>query len=150
MVKTDVEKEKVALLITQPLLDEGYEIAQLSLARYKTSATLRLFLYGKDGLSLDECARLSRMIGDLIEGTDLLANGYTLEVSSPGLDRPLTELIDFRYRIGETVRVEFVEPKRKRLSGMLTGVEGENVLLEVDEETISLPVAEIKSAKIQF
>src|SRR5210317_1087543 len=102
-------KDQIIELIERPLAEEGAELADITLSQYKSSATLRLFVYSEVGTSLDECARLSRLVGDLIDGTDLLESGYTLEVSSPGLDRPLKTARDFRFRIGEKVRLEFAE-----------------------------------------
>ncbi len=91
---------------------------------------------------------LSHVVGNLIDGTDLFQKGYTLEVSSPGLDRPLKTARDFAYRIGETVTVQFVDPKRKKLTAKLVEVSGSSVELSDKDQTVMLDLAEIVQAKI--
>ncbi len=150
MSTVEREKEQVVGLIEAPLRTEGYELADVVLSKYKNKSTLRLFVYGKNGTSIDECARLSRMVGEIIDGTDLFASGYTLEVSSPGLDRPLTTEQDFRYRVGETVRIEFADGKRKKIEAKIVAATADVVTFEVDGEPVDVPLEEIKSAKIIF
>ena len=146
----DDEKELFTRLVEKVLHDEGLELADIVLSRYKSSTTARLFVYAVGGLTLEQCSHLSRVIGDAVEGTELFERGYTLEVSSPGLDRPLTTARDFRYRIGEMVRVEFVDPKRKKIVGELVGVNGEAVEISVNETRIELALSEIDKARIVF
>lgn len=146
----DKLKDEMRALLAAPLLDEGAEIADIVLSRYKQTTTVRLFVYSKAGTTLDECARLSRLIGDAIDGTDWFRNGYTLEVSSPGLDRPLTTALDFKYRKGETVRVEFIDSKRKKLTAEVLSASDAEVEFQYGEEILNVPLAEIKQAKIVF
>lgn len=137
-------------MVREPLAAEQCELADVVLSRYKSSVTLKLFVYGKEGVDLDRCARISRAAGELIDGTDWFEHGYTLEVSSPGLDRPLTTEQDFRYRVGETVRVLFIDPKRKKITAEIVSVENGEVTFADDSETTSVPVTEIKKATIVF
>lgn len=137
-------------LIEGPLSLEGCEVADLSLSRYKSSVTLKVYVYASDGVTIDRCARLSRIIGDVIDGTDMFAGGYTLEVSSPGLSRPLTTARDFRYRTGETVAVTFVDPERKPLTAEIVSADEESVQLRNSEQTFSVPLSDIEKAKIVF
>ena len=137
-------------MIKQPLLDQGFDIADVVLSRFKNTATLRVFVYSKGGVTVDECAQVSRLIGDVIGGTDLLEASYTLEVSSPGLDRPLSTARDFEYRIGETVRIEFVDPERKKETAQIVAVSTDTVEFKSDSGAFSLNLAEIKEAKILF
>ena len=143
-------KADILALIEPPLAAEGAEVADMALSRYKHNTTLRLFVYSKAGASLDECARLSRLIGGLIDGTDWFQNGYRLEVSSPGLDRPLKDARDFKWRTGETVRVEFVDRKRKKLTAEILSAGDDDVVFAHDAETTTVPLDEIKQAKIVF
>ena len=143
-------KDKVADLIKQPLLDQGFDIADVVLSRFKNTATLRVFVYSKVGVTVDGCAQVSRLIGDIVGGTDLLEAGYTLEVSSPGLDRPLCTTKDFEYRAGETVRIEFVDPERKKETGQIVSASTDAVEFKNDSGAFSLNLAEIKEAKILF
>ncbi len=147
---TDKSKDRIIELIEKPLLEEGAELAGVALSRYKSSTTLRLFVYSERSVSVDECSRLSRLVGDLIDGTDLLSSGYTLEVSSPGLDRPLTTARDFKFRVGETVRLEFVDKGRKKLTAEIVAATDEQIELKNESGLISFGLAEIKQAKIVF
>jgi len=146
----DELKGKIIELIEQPLAAEGAELADLVLSRYKSATTLRLFVYSERGVSIDECARLSRLVGDIIDGTDLFSSGYTLEVSSPGLDRPLKTARDFKFRVGETVRLEFVDKGRKKLTGEIVAAGDEQIQVTDGSEVFNLGLAEIKQAKIVF
>jgi ribosome maturation factor RimP len=143
-------KQTVSNLLEGPLLAEGYELADVVVSQYKTATTIRLFVYGQNGVTLGECARLSKMVGGLIDGTELFDRGYTLEVSSPGLDRPLLTLRDYKYRVGETVRIDFVDPTRKRLTAEIASVSDDRVEFRLNDEVFRIAPAEIKQARIVF
>jgi ribosome maturation factor RimP len=143
-------KARVLGYIEQPLAEEGYEIAELVLSQYRHKFTLRLYLYAKGGVRLDECARLSRLVGAIFEEIDLFADGYTLEISSPGLDRPLTTVRDFEYRVGEEVRVEFVDRKRKIETGRIVSVDSARLTLNNGKTDVLIDFADIVRAKIIF
>lgn len=143
-------KQKIRDLITDPLQKEGIAIADLVISRYRNNNALRLFIYSDNGTTLDECARVSNIIGEIIEGTDLFEKGYTLEVSSPGLDRPLTTFNDFKYRAGEKVKISFTDKNKKKISAEIVGAENNNILLKDDNGEFQLELAEIEQAKIIF
>ncbi len=146
----DRNKEKIRQAVEKPLLDEGCFIVDIVLSSYKGNHTVRLFVYAKDKTSLSECARISRIVGDLIDGTDLFKSGYTLEVSSPGLDRPLTTIDDFEYRIGETVKVLFADQSRKYIKAKIVSAGDNKVEFLIDDNQLILDLAEIEKAKIVF
>lgn len=148
-MKVDV-KQTVSDLIETALIDEPYETADIAISQYKRSVIIRLYLYGESGVTIDECARLSKILGEAIDSAELFDDGYTLEVSSPGLDRPLTRARDYRYRVGETVKIEFLDKKRKRLHGEILGASDEHVEFKVAEEVITVDLADIKAAQIVF
>ena len=147
---SDVTKEKVINLVAETLQSEGYEIADLILVNHGTSTTLRFFLYGENGVSLGECARLSRLVGEVLEPTDLFVDGYNLEISSPGLDRPLRNLMDFRHRIGERVKIAFRDESRKGIEAKIVEVTENRVSLSGVEGETSLDLTEIDNARILF
>lgn len=132
------------------LESEGAELADLVLSRYKNNVTLRLFVYSQSGPNLAECSRLSRIVGSAIDETDLLDSGYALEVSSPGLDRPLTTERDFRYRRGEQVRISFVDKQKRKLTARIVAVSPTHVDLKNESGTISLNLSDIEQARIVF
>lgn len=103
-------------------------------------------------ISVEECARLSRAVSEVFDAADPIAGEYLLEVSSPGIDRPLTRLIDFGLFEGYEARLEtdrMVEG-RKRFRGVLAGVEGEDVAIDLDGEadTALIPFAWLADAKL--
>jgi ribosome maturation factor RimP len=106
-------------------------------------------------MTLDQCAFLSRRLSALLDAADPIAHAYTLEVSSPGIDRPLTRLADFERFRPHAARIELLEPidhrgaPRRRFQGALDGTEGEAVCLRLDDgERLCLPLAAVKSAKL--
>ena len=141
-------KAQVAQLVTEPLRELDCEVADISLSRYKNNWTLRLYVYAEGGVTVDLCARASRCVGEVLDGTDLFADGYTLEVSSPGLDRPLTTELDFRYRVGELVKVLFVDRARKKIRAEIVGYADGVVKFDSEGEVINIPLAEIEKAEI--
>ena len=103
-------------------------------------------------ISVEECARLSRAVSEVLDAADPISGEYLLEVSSPGIDRPLTRLIDFDLFEGLEARLEtdrMVEG-RKRFKGIVAGVEGENVAIDLDgeDETALIPFAWLADAKL--
>ena len=103
-------------------------------------------------ISVEECARLSRAVSEVFDAADPISGEYLLEVSSPGIDRPLTRLIDFDLFEGYEARLEtdrMVEG-RKRFKGVLAGVEGDNVAIDLDgeDDTALIPFEWIADAKL--
>ena len=103
-------------------------------------------------ISVEECARLSRAVSEVLDAADPISGEYLLEVSSPGIDRPLTRLIDFDLFEGLEARLEtdrMVEG-RKRFKGIVAGVEGENIAIDLDgeDETAMIPFAWLADAKL--
>lgn len=146
----DSVKNKVIELIEGPLTEEGCVLADVVLSRYKNNSTLKIFVYSANGVDIGECARLSRIVGEVIDSTDLLESGYTLEVSSPGLDRPLKTSRDFKYRVGETVRINFIDPKRKKITAEIVSADENSVALKDDSDTFEIELVDIEKAKIIY
>ncbi len=132
----------------------GYAIVRLRLMG--GSETRRLQIMAErpsDGdMNVEDCARLSRAISEVMDAADPIAGEYTLEVSSPGVDRPLTRLKDFEVFEGYEVKLELdrLAEGRKRFRGVLACVEGDQVGidLEGEEETAMVPFAWIVEAKL--
>ena len=144
------KKQALAEALTEPLEAEGFELAEVVLSTYKRSVTVRVFVYGANGVTIDDCARLSRVAGDVIERAEMFGDGFNLEVSSPGLDRPLTTARDFKYRVGETVRIEFADKTRKKLTAEIVAAGDECVEFKDDSGPISIDLADIAKAVIVF
>jgi len=151
------EKElaaKIETLIDPVLSRLGYELVLLQYQRDRGGHVLRLFIDKIDGsgVQLDDCAEVSREVGTLLEVEDPLADRYHLEVSSPGLNRPLVKEKDFVKHVGQRVKVlthEAIEG-RKTFTGILLGFEDGHVVIEVDKKNYRVPQGDIARANIEY
>ncbi|MEW5993777.1 MAG: ribosome maturation factor RimP [Candidatus Zixiibacteriota bacterium] len=144
----DEIKRQVIELVQQPLRREGAELVDVVLSRYRNNWTLRLFIFSERGATIDECARISRIVGDVIDGTTLFESGYTLEVSSPGLDRPLTTARDFKYRVGEMVSIQFVDRTRQKSTAEIVSADDREVRFRDSTGLFTVGLSEIEKATI--
>ena len=131
----------------------GYEIVRLRLMAGKAQRRLQVMAETPAGdMVVEDCARLSRAISAVMDAADPISGEYVLEVSSPGVDRPLTRLKDFVEYEGYEARLELdrLAEGRKRFKGVLAGVEGDQVGLDLEgeEETALVPFAWITEAKL--
>src|SRR5688572_12644398 len=131
---------------------EGLELVRVKMMGGTSEPVLQVMAERPDTrqLTLDDCSRLSRRLSDLLDEADLIEHAYRLEVSSPGIDRPLTRLKDYDDWKGHEARITLAEPLngRKQFNGTLSGTEGETVLIEVKDGPVGLPLAAIHSAKL--
>jgi ribosome maturation factor RimP len=129
----------------------GYEIVRVLLLG-GDRPTLQIMAERIDGapMTVEDCADISRSISALLDVEDPIAGAYTLEVSSPGLDRPLTRLKDFERFAGFTVKLEtrLAIDGRKRFKGTLTGIEGDDVLLDAESGPARVPFDNVLRAKL--
>lgn len=128
----------------------GYRLVRLRLMGGKTK-TLQIMAERPDGtMNVEDCAALSHALLDFIEREDPLEGEYELEVSSPGIDRPLTRLMDFARWAGHEAKIELVAPLdgRKRFRGTLLGLEGNNVAIETQGARVSFPFHGVAEAKL--
>jgi ribosome maturation factor RimP len=132
---------------------EGLELVRVKMTGGTGDPTVQVMAERPDTrqLSLEDCARLSRRISEILDEADPIEHAYRLEVSSPGIDRPLTRLGDFDDWKGHEARIVLGEKLdgRKVFAGNLLGTEGETVLVEVPVQgAVGLPFAAIHSAKL--
>ena len=132
---------------------QSYEIVRLRLMGGQESRRLQIMAERPDGeMDIDDCAKLSRAISEVMDAADPIAGEYTLEVSSPGIDRPLTRQKDFETYEGYEARLELdrLAEGRKRFKGVLAGLDGDAVAidLEGEDETTLIPFAWIIDAKL--
>ena len=149
IAKSAVEKKLLGLI--NPLIaDMGFELVRLRLMSNK-EITLQIMVARPDGfINVDECADLSTAISALLDVEDPIIDAYSLEVSSPGIDRPLTRIKDFEEFEGYDARLETVEliDGRKRFKGILAGTNGSEIMINVDEGTIGLEFEWLAEAKL--
>lgn len=133
----------------------GYRVVRLRLMGGEGRRTLQVMAEDADGeMLVQDCAVLSRALSGVLDAADPVTGDYTLEVSSPGVDRPLTRLEDFAAFEGFEARLELdrLAENRKRFRGVLAGIEGENVMidLEGEAETTLIPFGWILEAKLMM
>ncbi|WP_300032945.1 ribosome maturation factor RimP [uncultured Roseobacter sp.] len=141
---------RMAEIITPVIEDMGFELVRVRLMSGK-STTLQIMADKPDGgIEVDDCAEISQAIGAVLDVEDPILDEYTLEVSSPGIDRPLTRLKDFEMFEGYEAKIETGEmiDGRRRFKGELAGVEEDEVLINVAEGTIGLKFDWLTEAKL--
>jgi ribosome maturation factor RimP len=138
--------------LTPVVAELGYEIVRLKLIGGSRRPTLQVMADRLDGAAMvvDDCARVSRAIDPVLDEIDAIAGEYALEVSSPGIDRPLVRAKDFARWAGHEVRIELEKPVegRKRFTGKLEGIDGDRVTVALVDAKVSFALAEIASAKL--
>ncbi|MBI3989323.1 MAG: ribosome maturation factor RimP [candidate division NC10 bacterium] len=139
--------------LAQPIVeDEGLELVGVEFQRESRGWVLRLYIEREGGVTLADCEGVSHQLGDLLDVKDLINYSYTLEVSSPGLDRPLTKEADFTRFAGRLARVTTFQPVegRRRFLGRLRGVQEGQVLLEKgDGSMVAIPWETIAKARLE-
>jgi ribosome maturation factor RimP len=144
---------RVEELIEPLLVAQGVELVEVEYARPRRArATLRLFLDREGGITLEDIARLSRVVAQILDVHDPIPGSYTLEVSSPGLTRALKKPADYLRYVGRLVRLTSRAPimGRQVHRGILQGLEDDRVRLIVDGEEVSIPLDEIAKARLDF
>ncbi|MFO7920943.1 MAG: ribosome maturation factor RimP [Nioella sp.] len=155
IAKTAIDR-RLAEIVTPVIESMGFELVRLRLMSGKTR-TLQIMAERPDGrIEVDDCGEISNAVSALLDVEDPIEDNYTLEVSSPGIDRPLTRLKDFDIWEGYEARLETAEliDGRKRFKGILAGIEGNEVLItlpadgEAEEMTIGLDFDWLSDAKL--
>ncbi|MDG5466910.1 ribosome maturation factor RimP [Deltaproteobacteria bacterium IMCC39524] len=144
-----------------PILDDlGYELVDLQLQQDGKQLALRIFVDKPAGITLDDCVEVSREVSAILEVEDPIRSAYRLEVSSPGLDRPLKKATDFKRFVGKKARLKsknLIDPDqrgttRKTFVGTLLGFEDDNVRLELTDKlggVIAIPLADLDKANLE-
>ncbi|HVP36310.1 MAG TPA: ribosome maturation factor RimP [Terriglobales bacterium] len=134
-----------------PLIEEGgLELVELDLVGKPPHYILRIFVDKVGGVNVEECASLSRSLSDYLDTEDLIQGRYTLEVSSPGLDRPLLSLDDFRRKIGDRVRINLKSPldQKGEVEGEIIEVRENDVVLALEDKVETIPWDRIDKGRI--
>lgn len=139
-------------IVAPTIVGMGYELVRIAMSR---GGTLQIMIEPADGRPMDveACATLSRAVSALLDVEDPISGSYTLEVSSPGIDRPLTREKDYARWTGHVARVETALPidGRRRFKGTLLGLENGTVKLKLDDgNEARLPLAAVSKAKLEL
>ncbi|MBN7784448.1 MULTISPECIES: ribosome maturation factor RimP [Ponticoccus] len=149
IAKTGMDK-RVAEIITPVIEDMGFEVVRIRLQGGNTPLLQIMAERPEGGIEVDQCAEISTAVSAVLDVEDPISDQYTLEVSSPGIDRPLTRLKDFETYEGYEAKLETTEmiDGRKRFRGVLAGVEDGEVLVNLDEGTVGLQFDWLSDAKL--
>jgi len=137
--------------IEPELLTQGYELVEVEYGGSGAGRTLRIFVDKEDGVTLDDCQIVSELLSSLLEKDDFIDTRYTLEVSSPGFDRPVRKPEDFERFSGEHVRLVACEPVkgRKRFNGVLRGFNEDGMVsIECDGSSYEVHIENLKKARL--
>jgi ribosome maturation factor RimP len=138
--------------MTEPiLLDEGMELVDIEYRRESRGWVLRLILDKEGGVTLDDCTRISQEVGRNLDLEDFIEAPYTLEVSSPGLNRPLKTEKDFVKYVNSLIKVKTVNPmeKRRQFKGRLLGISENHIKMEVDGKIFQIPLSNVANAHLE-
>ena len=131
---------------------KGLELVETQFAPRGNGGLLRVTIDKEEGVTIDDCTEVSRELGPLLDAEGVFASRYTLEVSSPGVDKPLKTARDFMRNTGRTVKVQYrqTDANQKVLTGKVLGVENDVVNLEGKETTHQVPLASVVHAKVEL
>ena len=138
--------------VALPVLEElGLELVEVQYRREQSGWVLRLIIDKPDGVSLDDCTAVSREISQLLDIEDFIDQAYNLEVSSPGLDRPLKSIADFQRFIGRRAKIKTNEPIAGEhvFVGKIQQTIGETIILEVGRKELTIPFAVVSKARLE-
>lgn len=143
-------RDQLGELLGPVVANLGYELWEIEYAPRAGGGLLRLYIDSPDGISLDDCEKVSRAVSAVLDEADPIPNEYTLEVSSPGMDRVLRTQAHFARFAGERVKVEMIQliSGRKRFQGRLQKVGESEITLETDGGEVSLPIEDIHRARL--
>ena len=145
------QEDKLSKLVTSGVTALGYElvgIEQLSQGRH---SVVRIYIDSERGITLDDCDKVGRQIGAILEVEDPIRGQYNLEISSPGLDRPLFTLAHFERFIGKQVSLRLHRPMegQRKFKGIIEGVEGSRIQIALEnEKVLELELDEIEKANL--
>jgi len=157
MVKTDVVG-RVTELAAPLAASLNLELVEVEYRQEGRQMVLRLFIDREGGVTLDDCASVSRELAEILDVEDFIQGHYNMEVSSPGINRPLKKEADYERFTGRLVKIRTFEPladdagnKRKTFVGLLLGLEGGVVRLKLTEgQTAGIPLEKVAKANLEF
>ena len=138
--------------LVEPILIEGMELIDIEYRQESRGWVLRFYIDKEGGLTLSHCSQLSTQSGDLLEVKDLIPHRYTLEVSSPGLNRTLKREKDFKTHVGEIIQVKTSQPidQRRNFKGKLLEYREGEILISSDNQEFLIPISFISKANLQY
>ncbi|WP_460859663.1 ribosome maturation factor RimP [Rheinheimera gaetbuli] len=144
------QEQKLTELLLPTVEAVGFELLGLELVQAGRHSTLRLYIDHADGVNVDDCATVSREVSAILDVEDPITNEYLLEVSSPGLARPLFNAEHFAAVVGQKIEVKLAIPQdgRRKFKGVLTAIEDDMLIVEVDGKPFCLLIDNVDKANV--
>ncbi len=147
--------EKTYKLLENFIESLGYEVIEIDFLKEQKGWVLRIYIDKEKGVTIDDCVKVSETISPILDVEDYINFSYNLEVSSPGLNRPLRKEKHFKKVIGEEVKISLEEGleeynMRKNYKGILKKVENEILTVEIDKKEYKIPISKIKKANLVY
>ncbi len=137
--------------LTEPLCEaHGMELVHIECRGESRGVILRIYIDRPGGITLDDCVFINRQLGDILDLHFDSSGSYSLEVSSPGHDRPLSKKLDFEKFRGKVARIKTIAPinGQKNFEGVLLDISEEAINISLDDKTVAIPFKEVKSARL--
>jgi ribosome maturation factor RimP len=143
-------EQKLTELLRPAVEETGKSLLGIEYISAGNNSILRLFIDHENGIDVDDCAEVSRQVGALLDVEDPISSEYNLEVSSPGVDRPLFEIAHFQAVVGEIVNIKLSIPLngRRKFKGPLVAIENNNLIIEVDSIDYEMPIGNVDKANL--
>lgn len=143
--------EKVKELVSDYLADHNIELVDMVYRRESGGMMLRLLVDTPEGITLGECEALNKYLGETLDKEDIINERYTIEVSSPGLDRPFKTDRDFERALGREIEITTFAPidDRKTHEGKLVGMDKDNIVVKADDISVVIPKDKIALARLK-
>lgn len=152
VLRADIIVSKITELAEAVLADVGFELVDVEYLVDRGRWVLRIYMDRPGGVTVDDCALVSREIGILVDVKDLIPQEYVLEVSSPGLNRPLKKEKDFEWAVGKKVRIRMKEAVggRRNFTGYLARFRDATIYLAIDNNEVELPFKRVEKANLIY
>lgn len=137
-------------LIEPVVIGMGYELIEIEFDAHPKNKVLRLYIDKEDGIVIEDCSEVSRQVSALIDVEDPIDGFFNLEVSSPGLDRPLRKVEDYERFKGEMVKIKTSMPQngQRNFKGRIKAVEKDSIVIECEDKEVSLLLSAIEKARL--
>jgi len=147
----DTISKQVEAIALPVLVELGLELVEVQYRREQSGWVLRLIIDKQEGVSLDDCTAASREIGQLLDIEDFIDQAYNLEVSSPGLDRPLKSMADFQRFVGRKAKIKTDEPigGERVFVGRIQQTSGDTIILEIGGTELRIPFEQVSKARLE-
>jgi ribosome maturation factor RimP len=145
-------QETISQLLEPVIERMGYELVGIEFRGNPKNSLLRIYIDKPEGVTVDDCGRVSYQVSGVLDVEDPISGRYMLEVSSPGLDRPIFKASDYQRFAGEQIKLRLVAPLegRRKFAGVLRGLRDQHVLVEEEGVEIAVPLSQIDKANLDL